>query len=78
MAAESPFDPGNSLLAESPAQLCTATSADGKRLVMTIRTPTTTLTVLLDKPYGLAWAKNIAEAAGNLPDPSVNGARGGG
>jgi hypothetical protein len=75
MAEQFPFDQGNQLLAESPAHLLTARSPDGKRMIVTIRTQTTTLTVMLDKPYGLAWAKNIAETAAGMPDPSVNGAR---
>jgi hypothetical protein len=63
--ASQPVDPGNQLLGETPAQLTTATlpTATGQRLVLTIRTPSTTLTLLLSKDDAILWAGNIRETA---------------
>ena len=62
------FDPGNGLLAETPAEMATAlaeTSA-GQRLALTIRTPSTTLTVLLGAADAKAWAATLSQAAGAM------------
>lgn len=63
-----PMDPGNQLLAETPSQL-TATPARGPmgpRLMVTIRTSTTTLTVLLEKPTAQDWASTINAGCSGL------------
>lgn len=60
-----PVDPGNQLLADHGAQIACApvdTSA-GQRLALTIRTPSTTLTVFLQKQDAENWAAMIAQAA---------------
>ncbi len=56
-----PFDPGNQLLGEGPAQLTTALlpSPAGQRLALTIRTASTTVTVLLSKEDGQNWGRSI-------------------
>ena len=63
-----PVDQGNQLLGETPAQLSTALiqTGDGQRLMLTIRTPSTTLTVLLKQPDGLTWGSNIKAAADQM------------
>ena len=60
-----PVDAGNPLLAETPSQLTTALlqTAGGQRLAVTIRTPSTTLTLLLGKADADAWAVNLKNAA---------------
>jgi hypothetical protein len=77
-----PVDPGNALIAETPAQLTTAHSLDPPgRLVLTIRTPSTTLTVLLTRSWAETWAKQIHDGAVSLsglilptmPMPDMNG-----
>ena len=44
-----PFDTGNTLLGEQPAQLVTAAvqTPAGQRLALTVRTPSATVTVFL-------------------------------
>jgi hypothetical protein len=63
-----PVDTGNQLLAVTPAMLVTALlqTADGQRLGLTIRTPSTTLTVLLTKADAELWAKNLKGAADGI------------
>lgn len=63
-----PFDAGNGLLGETPAQL-TAVLMDtpgGQRLGLTIRTPSTTVTVLLNSEDAQAWARNLSGAAAQM------------
>lgn len=60
------FDEGNKLLGELPAQLTTdiVDTPGGQRLAMTIRTPTTTLTIFLRGADAKSWAAQLsAEAA---------------
>jgi hypothetical protein len=63
--APPPVDTGNQLLAETPTQCTTALlqTPAGQRLALTIRTPSTTLTVLLSKADAATWAGNIAATA---------------
>lgn len=63
-----PADPGNQLLAEVPAQLTTAIADTpaGKRLVMTIRTPSTTVTVFLDRDDARAWGDKVKTEADQM------------
>lgn len=53
-----PFDAGNPLLGEQPAQMTTALiqTPAGQRLALTIRTPSATVTVFLAGPDAKAWA----------------------
>jgi hypothetical protein len=55
------MDPGNPLLAETACfmSVTPANTPGGQRLMVTIRTSTTTLTVLLEKPLAQEWASNI-------------------
>jgi hypothetical protein len=63
-----PVDPGNQLLAEVPAQLMTAlvASPQGQRLALTIRTASTTLTVMLAGPDARNWAQMLAKTAESM------------
>ena len=63
-----PVDPGNQLLTEQVAQLTTAPveTPRGPRLVLTIRTPSTTLSVFLTGNDALLWGKQIAADASKL------------
>lgn len=57
------FDKGNNLLGELPAQLTTDVidiPVGGQRLCLTIRTPTTTLTVFLTGADAKNWAKQLS------------------
>lgn len=56
-----PFDQGNPLLGEGPAQLTTSLlpTPAGQRLALTIRTGSTTVTVLLSKEDGQNWGRHI-------------------
>ena len=62
------FDASNGLLAETPAQLTTALldTPAGQRMALTIRTPSTTLTVLLDGGDAKTWGANISRTAGQM------------
>lgn len=63
-----PFDTGNMLLAQQPAQLLTTVidTPAGQRLATTIRTPSTTLTVMLAGPDAKTWAAAFAKAADSM------------
>jgi hypothetical protein len=54
-----PVDVANTLLAPGPATL--TTGINGQMGLITIRTPTTTLTVQLPKADMLSWGKMITE-----------------
>ena len=60
-----PVDPGNQLLSEVPALFTAALFAtpQGQRLALTVRTASTTLTVLLAGPDARNWAQQLAAAA---------------
>jgi len=58
-----PRDLGNDLLGPQPAQI-TGSIVDtelGERCMLTIRTPSTTLTVFLAKPEAIEWGRNVSE-----------------
>ena len=82
-----PVDPGNGLLAETAAQMTTALvdTPSGQRLALTIRTPSTTLTVLLQGADAKSWAATLTGAASQMSvsglviaNGHVNGGAGGG
>lgn len=60
-----PFDTGNALLSEQPAALFAGLvdTPAGQRLALTIRTASTTLTVLLQGPDAKTWAAQLTQAA---------------
>lgn len=61
-------DPGNPMLTEGPAMLSLGQvpTPTGPRVVLTIRTPTTTLTCLLQRQDALNWARLIRQEAQGL------------
>lgn len=63
-----PFDTGNPLLAEAPAQLSTTllTTPTGQRLAMTVRTPSATVTVLLAGADAKTWAAQLTGASASM------------
>jgi hypothetical protein len=64
-----PWDPANTLLQETQAQV-TVQSMDtpnGPRVVLTLRTASTTMTVFLRKGNALTAAEKIASEARKLP-----------
>jgi hypothetical protein len=67
-APPAPFDTGNQLLSEQPAQLTTVIidTPAGQRLATTIRTPSATLTVFLLKKDAGTWSAALAAAAGGM------------
>jgi hypothetical protein len=72
------LDEGNKLLGELPALLTTdviGTSA-GQRLVLTIRTPTTTLTVFLRGADAKIWAHQLSSEAAVMSDSGLIAANG--
>ena len=68
MADVPQFDLGNPILAATTALLTTsvAETPQGQRLMVTIRTASTTLTVLLSKADGIQWGKQISGDAALL------------
>lgn len=63
-----PVDPANQLLAETPAQLTTGLidTPAGQRLALTIRTPSTTVTVLLQGADAKTWAAVLTREAATM------------
>jgi len=63
-----PVDPGNGLLAETPAQLSCALidTPNGQRLALTIRTTSTTLTLLMGHADARAWGAQLGDMAGRM------------
>jgi len=63
-----PWDPANTLLHETTAQLTTegVNTPDGPRLAVTIRTNSTTTTVFLRKGNALAWGEKITADASRM------------
>lgn len=63
-----PIDMGNHLLGPGPAVLTTSMvpTTDGQRLALTIRTTSTTLTVLLDKNDVTAWLNQLQRDAARM------------
>jgi hypothetical protein len=73
-----PVDPANDLIvfAETPAKLVTAKlqGPGGELMAWTLRTPTTTLTVLVGAKTAKAWAAQVTrEAAGMSESGLVTG-----
>lgn len=67
------YDEGNKLLGELPAQLSTDVidTIAGQRLCLTIRTPTTTLTVFLRGADAKTWAKQLASESSVMSDSGL-------
>lgn len=67
-AQPQPFDQGNGLLAETPAQMSTALiqAPGGQRMVLTVRTASTTMTVLLSREDARLWGRNITATADQM------------
>lgn len=68
------MDPGNMLITDRPAEMiCARTNQPGKPelLVATIRTETTTLTVLVPKQLALQWAAMIKAEAEQMSGPGL-------
>lgn len=68
-----PADPGNMLLTEVPSEL-SATVIDtpaGQRLMVTVRTPSTTLTLFLQKQMGESWIKVLQDTTGRMTSLTV-------
>lgn len=67
-APPTPFDAGNPLLGEQPAQLATALvqTPAGQRLALTVRTPSATLTVFLAGQDARAWASRLTADSGSM------------
>lgn len=64
-----PVDPGNAMLGEVPATFqCTPVNVQpgGQRLALTIRTQSTTLTVLLARDDAGRWRDVLSEAIGRM------------
>jgi hypothetical protein len=78
-APPAPFDTGNQLLSEQPAQLSTAIidTPAGQRLATTIRTTSATLTVLLAGKDARAWAVALTRAAESMSAAGLVVANGG-
>jgi hypothetical protein len=77
-APPTPLDTGNTLLGENPAILFTALVQTplGQRLAVTIRTPSTTLTVFLAGQDAKTWAANLATAAAPMSGAGLVAANG--
>ena len=78
-----PVDTSNGLLSETPAQATMAVmqTPHGQRLALTVRTSSTTLTVLLSGEDARSWAMSITSAATQMSTsglvvarPGTNGA----
>ena len=63
-----PFDAGNPLLGQTPAQMSTTLleTPAGQRLALTVRTPSTTCTVLLESADAQSWARALTTAAAQM------------
>jgi len=72
------YDKGNQLLGELPAQLTTDVTEfpSGQRLILTIRTPTTTLTVFLQGADAKKWAHQLSSEAAMMSDAGLIAANG--
>jgi hypothetical protein len=70
-----PFDTGNGLLGETPAQLSAALmdTPAGQRMVLTVRTASTTLSVLLARDDVRDWAQLIKSVGDQMSGLIVAG-----
>lgn len=68
MPEVSVFDTGNSLLAETPAQMSTGLvgTPGGQLMALTIRTASTTLTVLLNAADAKEWSETIGKQSATM------------
>lgn len=73
MPPATPFDAGNALLAEQPAQLITAVvqAPAGQRLALTVRTPSATVTVFLAGKDAKAWAARLTQDSGAMSESGL-------
>ena len=73
-----PFDPGNQLLAEGPAQISTTMldTPAGQRLAMTVRTTSATVTVLLGGADAKTWAAQLTTVAAGMSGAGLVAAAG--
>jgi hypothetical protein len=71
-----PFDVGHPFLQPAPAQpwVTVVDTPAGQRLALTIRTPSTTLTVFLSRDEAEEWARLITSAASKVSALLVAGA----
>jgi phytoene dehydrogenase-like protein len=63
-----PVDPGNPLLSPTPTTI-NAAQVDtpiGKRLAFTVRTPSTTLTIFLEREFAADLARQLAAEAASM------------
>lgn len=74
--AQPPFDTGNALFGETPAQMTTALidTPAGQRLALTLRTASTTMTVLLQRDDARNWAQLIKQVSDQMSGLIVAGA----
>lgn len=63
-----PVDQANALLAPTDAQLATGLvqTPQGQRMVLTVRTASTTVTLFLSRDDADVWAESIRVAAGQM------------
>jgi hypothetical protein len=63
-----PIDPSNPILNEGPAVIMATpvNTAAGQRLALTIRTPTTTITILLMKDDASRWRDTVSEGISKM------------
>jgi phosphodiesterase/alkaline phosphatase D-like protein len=73
-----PIDPANQLLGPVNAELTVgvANTTEGQRLILTIRTPSTTNTVFLTRDDAVNWAQVIQSNAAGMSGLVVVGAGG--
>jgi hypothetical protein len=72
-----PVDVSNQLLAPTPATMLVHPTADGNALMLTIRTASTTLTVIMTAQDMKAWADVMTRAAGPASKLIIPGPFGG-
>ena len=79
-AGPPPADLGNSLLASAPAFLTTALAptTDGQKLLLTIRTPSSTTTVFLSRQDAETWAAQLVSTAQQMSHHGLIVAQGNG
>lgn len=67
------YDEGNRLLATARAEFTTGQIAtvQGNKLVFTVRTATTTLSVVLDPPEATTWAKMMQAAVDRFTESEM-------
>lgn len=73
-----PYDTGNQILAEQPAQLHTALvdTPMGQRLAMTVRTTSATVTVFLQGADAKVWAAQLTRDSAGMSGVGLVAANG--